>query len=132
MSTWTASVYTVRVAIFSRGSACVNIVHVLARGHKNDLTMTKIMMVRLTPPPTPSLAVTMPCCLSICLALLLSVCPSVRLSVCPSVRLSPCLPPYFPPYLPPFHALDLTLLLGFPSMRKRFGINWDKYIYKTV
>ena len=48
MSTWIASVYTVLVTMFPHGSACVNIVHVKERGHQNDLTMTKIMMVRLT------------------------------------------------------------------------------------
>ena len=48
VSTWTASVYMVHVTLFSRGSDCVYNVHVLDRGHQNDLTMIKLMMVRLT------------------------------------------------------------------------------------
>ena len=41
VSAWTASVYTAHVTMFPRGSACVHIVHVLDRGHQNDLPMTK-------------------------------------------------------------------------------------------
>ena len=35
MSTWMASDYTVRVAMFPRGSACVYIVHVVKTGIRN-------------------------------------------------------------------------------------------------
>ena len=40
VSTWTASVYTIHATMYPRGSACVYIVHVLDRGHQNDLPMT--------------------------------------------------------------------------------------------
>ena len=44
VSTWTASVYTVHVAMFPRGSACVYIVHMVDRGHQIVVRLTKNMV----------------------------------------------------------------------------------------